>query len=70
MSLIRMRVPRYMLDLITSYFSRRRFLYESDNDTERYRATAALWNIKYDDVLNLPMSSGVAIVGFAAPRSS
>lgn len=74
-ALARMEVPNYILALITSYFTERKLIYESDNGVEQYNITAGvpqgsvlgplLWNIMYNEVLNLPLPEGVLIIGFA-----
>lgn len=41
-ALKRMQVPKYMLDVITSYLSNRKLVYDSDNGKESYKLTAAV----------------------------
>ena len=70
-----MEVPQYTRRIITSYFSERNLMYNT-NAGPKYRSISGgvpqgsvlgplLWNIMYDGVLRLPLPSGTTTVGFA-----
>lgn len=68
-------VPRYISNLVKSYFKERVLLYETVSGVQSYTVTGGvpqgsvlgpmLWNIMYDAVLKLELPEGARTIGFA-----
>ncbi len=70
-----LKVPEYLLKTLDSYFKDRVLVYDSEDGPKEYNITSGvpqgsvlgpiLWNVMYNNVLNLQIPDGVEIIGFA-----
>ena len=74
-ALSQMRVPAYLLRIISSYFCDRVLEYSTDDGPETFEVTAGvpqgsvlgpiLWNVMYNKILGLKLPKAANLVGFA-----
>lgn len=74
-NLRRRKIDESLISIISSYFSERKVLLETDENSKSIRINSGvpqgsvlgptLWNILYDDLLESEMPDGVELVGFA-----
>ena len=68
-------IPKYLMKLLESYLNGRKVVYDTEDGPKESRVTAGvpqglvlgsfMWNVTYDDFLEIKVQEGVILVGFA-----